>query len=148
MLSALALALALVESPQAPAAVDPRADLQRFSARLEERLAAACRPAEPMVFISGLPETRFVYLDGIGAVFLLPPRSLPHSPVPKSGQNAPEISVGDPRTRLESVRIRVFRFPDGSGEPEMIDNPGGTVWTAPQTPPVTVTLSEKGFSRL
>lgn len=93
MLSALVLALALVESPQAPAAADPRADLQRFSARLEERLAAACRPAEPMVFISGLPETRFVYLDGIGAVFLLPPRSLPHPPLPKSDQNAPEISV-------------------------------------------------------
>ena len=90
MLTALVLAAAL--SPQAPQA-DPRADLQRFAARLEQRLATACRPAEPMVFLSGLPETRFVYLDGIGAVFLLPPRSLPNPPPPRSDQAAPEISV-------------------------------------------------------
>jgi len=87
MLISLALAL-LAEAPQA----DPRADLQRFAVRLEQRIAAACRPAEPMVFLSGLPETRFVYLDGIGAVFLLPPRSLPN-PVPRADQAKPEISV-------------------------------------------------------
>ena len=90
MLIPLALALSLsVEPPQ----TDPRAELQRFSTRLEQRLATACRPAEPMVFLSGLPETRFVYLDGIGAVFLLPPRSLPNPPVQRPGQAKPEISV-------------------------------------------------------
>ena len=90
MLISLALALSLsAEPPQA----DPRAELQRFSVRLEQRLATACRPAEPMVFLSGLPETRFVYLDGIGAVFLLPPRSLPNPPAPRPGQAKPEISV-------------------------------------------------------
>lgn len=90
MLTSLALALAL--SQQAPQK-DPRAELQRFSARLEQRLAGACRPAEPMVFLSGLPETRFVYLDGIGPVFLLPPRALPNPPAPKADQAKPEISV-------------------------------------------------------
>jgi hypothetical protein len=90
MLTLIAFALAL--APQASPS-DPRADLQRFSARLEQRLASACRPAEPMVFLSGLPETRFVYLDGVGAVFLLPPRSLPNPPAPRSDQAAPEISV-------------------------------------------------------
>lgn len=90
MLISLALALALpIEAPQ----TDPRTDLQRFAVRLEQRIAAACRPAEPMVFLSGLPETRFVYLDGIGAVFLLPPRSLPNPPLPKADQTKPEISV-------------------------------------------------------
>jgi hypothetical protein len=73
--------------------VDLRADLQRFAARLEQRLATACRPAEPMVFLAGLPETRFVYLDGIGAIFLLPPRSLPPQASVKSDQAKPEISV-------------------------------------------------------
>ncbi len=90
MLTALALALSLSqETPQK----DPRADLQRFSVRLEQRLASACRPLEPMVFLSGLPETRFVYLEGIGPVFLLPPRALPNPPAPKSDQAKPEISV-------------------------------------------------------
>ena len=89
MLISLALALALpVEAPQA----DPRADLQRFAVRLEHRISAACRPAEPMVFLSGLPETRFVYLDGIGPVFLLPPRSLPNPPAPRADQAKPEIA--------------------------------------------------------
>lgn len=88
MLIALALALA-TDAPPA----EQRADFQRFSARLEQRLSSACRPAEPMVFLSGLPETRFVYLEGEGAFFLLPPRSLPVSPLPPSGQPAPEISV-------------------------------------------------------
>jgi len=88
MLLALTLALATETSP-----VDRRTDLQRFSARLEQRLATACRPAEPMVFLAGLPETRFVYLDGVGAVFLLPPRSLPPEPAPKANQSTPEISV-------------------------------------------------------
>jgi hypothetical protein len=46
-----------------------------------------------MVFLSGLPETRFVYLEGEGAIFLLPPRSLPVPPLPHSGQPVPEISV-------------------------------------------------------
>ena len=88
----LALALALTLSAEPPRS-DPRAELQRFSARLEQRLATACRPAEPMVFLSGLPETRFVYLDGIGAVFLLPPRALPNLPAERPGQAKPEISV-------------------------------------------------------
>lgn len=86
------LALAAAFSPAAPPA-DPRAELQRFAVRLEQRLSTACRPAEPMVFLSGLPETRFVYLDGVGAVFLLPPRSLPNPPAPKADQAKPEISV-------------------------------------------------------
>ena len=60
----IALALALLTDPPP---VDRRADFQRFSARLEQRLSTACRPAEPMVFLSGLPETRFLYLDGVGA---------------------------------------------------------------------------------
>ena len=104
MLSVLTLALAL--SPQAPAAADPRTDLQRFSVRLEQRLATACRPAEPMVFISGLPETRFVYLDGVGAVFLLPPRSLPNPPAPKSDQTPPEISVSGAATGPQVLVLR------------------------------------------
>ena len=106
MLTALALALTL--SPQAPAsaAADPRADLQRFSARLEQRLATACRPAEPMVFISGLPETRSVYLDGIGAVFLLPPRSLPNPPAPRSDAAPPEISVSGAHTGPQVLVVR------------------------------------------
>ena len=89
MIAAHVLALALSAAPP----VDLRADLQRFAARLEQRLATACRPAEPMVFLAGLPETRFVYLDGIGAIFLLPPRSLPPQASVKSDQAKPEISV-------------------------------------------------------
>ena len=89
MIAAHVLALALSAAPP----VDLRADLQRFAARLEQRLASACRPAEPMVFLAGLPETRFVYLDGIGAIFLLPPRSLPPQASVKSDQAKPEISV-------------------------------------------------------
>lgn len=89
MIAAHALALVLSAAPP----VDLRADLQRFSARLEQRLATACRPAEPMVFLAGLPETRFVYLDGVGAIFLLPPRSLPADPTPRAEQAKPEISV-------------------------------------------------------
>jgi hypothetical protein len=101
MLIALALALATE-----PPAVDRRADLQRFSARLEQRLATACRPAEPMVFLSGLPETRFVYLDGVGAVFLLPPRSLPPVPSPKQGGQTPEVSVSGAPT---GPQVLVFK---------------------------------------
>jgi hypothetical protein len=97
MLLAPVLALALALSTETPPA-EQRADLQRFSARLEQRLATACRPAEPMVFLSGLPETRFVYLDGVGAIFLLPPRSLPVPTTPRPDQPDPEISVsGAPR---------------------------------------------------
>jgi hypothetical protein len=107
MLIALALALA----PQVPV-VDPRADLQRFSARLEQRLASACRPAEPMVFLSGLPETRFVYLEGIGAVFLLPPRALPDPPPPKTDQAAPEISVSGAPTGPQVVVVQKKRPTD------------------------------------
>jgi hypothetical protein len=99
------IALALALSTEAPPP-DRRADLQRFSARLEQRLANACRPAEPMAFLSGLPETRFVYLDGIGAVFLLPPRSLPSTPAPKADQPAPEISVTGAPT---GPQVLVFR---------------------------------------
>ena len=90
----IALALALLTDPPP---VDRRADFQRFSARLEQRLSTACRPAEPMVFLSGLPETRFLYLDGVGAIFLLPPRSLPPPPNPRSDQPVPEISVSAAR---------------------------------------------------
>lgn len=120
MLIALTAAL-LAASPQPPSAqaapaaptaeLDQRADLQRFSARLEQRLAAACRPAEPMVFMSGLPETRFVYLDGVGAVFLLPARSLPRAPA-EPGQPEPEISVS--ATRPEGgtgPQVMVIRRP-------------------------------------
>lgn len=94
MIAAHVLALALSAAPP----VDLRADLQRFAARLEQRLATACRPAEPMVFLAGLPETRFVYLDGIGAIFLLPPRSLPPQSSPRSEQAKPEISVSGATT--------------------------------------------------
>lgn len=90
MLISLAFALALsAETPP----TDARTELRRFAVRLEQRLAAACRAAEPMIFLSSLPETRSVYLDGIGAVFLLPPRSLPNPPAAKAGQAKPEISV-------------------------------------------------------
>lgn len=92
MLIALALALST-----APPPADQRADLQRFSARLEQRLAGASRPAEQMVFFSGLPETRFVYIDGVGAVFLLPPRSLPTRQPARPGQPPPEVSVSAAR---------------------------------------------------
>jgi len=103
MLISLALALALAQDP--PPAKDPRADLQRFSVRLEQRLATACRPAEPIAFLSGLPETRFVYLDGIGAVFLLPPRSFPNPPAPRPDQSKPEISVtGGPQVLVVRKR--------------------------------------------
>ena len=74
MLTAFALAL-LTETPP----IDPRANLLRFCARLEQRLATASRPAEPMVLMSGLPETRFVYIDGVGPVFLLHPGLFPPS---------------------------------------------------------------------
>jgi hypothetical protein len=93
LISFVTLAVALAQPPTPAPAKDPRPDLQRFSVRLEQRLGAACRPAEPIVFLSGLPETRFVYLDGVGAVFLLPPRALPNPPVPKPDQAKPEISV-------------------------------------------------------
>jgi hypothetical protein len=103
LLIALALALSTEGAP-----ADPRADLQRFSAHLEQRLSAACRPAEPMVFLSGLPETRFVYLDGIGPIFLLPPRSLPNPLPKKPDQPSPEISVsGAPN----GPQVIVFKSP-------------------------------------
>ncbi|MBK5257745.1 MAG: hypothetical protein JJE39_17110 [Vicinamibacteria bacterium] len=89
-----------------------RLELQRFSARLEQNLAAACRPAEPMVFMSGLPETRFVYLDGVGAIFLLPARSLPNPPTPRPDQPAPELSVSRARHgSSESPRVLVIQRP-------------------------------------
>ena len=105
------LALALALSTDTPAVVQ-RADLQRFSARLEQRLATACRPAEPMAFLSGLPETRFVYLDGVGAIFLLPPRSLPIPPTQRPDQPAPEISVSDAPTGPQILVIRSKRPSD------------------------------------
>jgi hypothetical protein len=107
MLTVLALALA-TDGPPA----DRRADLQRFSARLEQRLATACRPAEPMVFLSGLPETRFVYLDGVGPVFLLPPRSLPSAPSPRPGQATPEISVSGAPTGPQVLVVKGQRPSD------------------------------------
>lgn len=103
MLIPLALALAL---SQAAPPKDPRADLQRFSARLEQRLAAACRSAEPIVFLSGLPETRFVYLEGLGPVFLLPPRALPNPPAPPADQAKPEISVSGSPTGPQVMVVR------------------------------------------
>jgi hypothetical protein len=108
MIAAYALALALSAAPP----VDLRADLQRFAARLEQRLATACRPAEPMVFLAGLPETRFVYLDGIGAIFLLPPRSLPPQSSPRSEQAKPEISVSGPTTGPQVLVTREERPSD------------------------------------
>lgn len=87
----LALLLAFTADP--PAA-DPRAELLQFSARLEERLGAACRPAEPMAFLSGLPETRYVYIEGMGAVLLLPPRALPLQVTLRTGEpGKPEVSA-------------------------------------------------------
>jgi hypothetical protein len=109
MLTAFAIALAL--GGDAPP-VDRRAELQRFSGRLEQRVAAACRPAEPMAFLTGLPETRFVYIDGIGAIFLLPPRALPVASLPKAGQAAPEISVSGAPTGPQVVVLRGKRPSD------------------------------------
>lgn len=109
MLTALALALALrTDAPP----VDRRADLQRFTGRLEQRLATACRPAEPMAFLAGLPETRFVYLDGVGAIFLLPPRALPAQSPPRIGQPAPEISVSGAPTGPQVFVLRGKRPSD------------------------------------
>ena len=107
MLIVLALALSTDGAP-----IDRRTDLQRFSARLEQRLATTCRPAEPMAFLSGLPETRFVYLDGVGAVFLLPPRSLPNRPLPRADQQAPEISVSGAPTGPQVLVIKGKRPSD------------------------------------
>jgi hypothetical protein len=107
MLITIALALATEVPP-----VDRRADLQRFSGRLEQRLAAACRPAEPMAFLSGLPETRFVYLDGVGAIFLLPPRSLPVVSMRKPDQPPPEISVSGAQTGPQVVVFKGKRPSD------------------------------------
>lgn len=109
MLLALPLALSL---STAPPPSDHRADLQRFSARLEQRLASACRSAEPMVFFSGLPETRFVYLDGVGAVFLLPPRSLPAPRTPRPDGQTPEISVSRAPASTQVVVIKSKRPTD------------------------------------
>lgn len=107
MLIALSLALSAAQPP-----LDSRSDLQRFSVRLEQRLASACRPAEPMVFLSGLPETRFVYLDGVGAIFLLPPRSLPNPPQPRADQPPPEISVSAARpTAPVAPQVTVVKRP-------------------------------------
>lgn len=107
MLIALALALSTEATP-----ADRRIDLQRFSARLEQRLATACRPAEPTPFLAGLPETRFLYLDGVGAIFLLPPRSLPAVPATPPGQPAPEISVSTSRpTATAGPQVMVIKRP-------------------------------------
>jgi hypothetical protein len=62
-----------------------------------------------MAFLSGLPETRFVYLDGIGAVLLLPPRALPNPGTQAPGQPAPELSVSG---KVSGPQVIVFR---GSG---------------------------------
>lgn len=123
MLIALALAVALAPAqtgapapPANPTAAeqrppDRRADLQRFSARMEQRLTAACRPAEPVVFMSTLPGTRFVYLDGVGAVFLLPPRALP-APLTNETGSVPELSVSAARHAApESPQVRVVQRP-------------------------------------
>ncbi|MEO5762379.1 MAG: hypothetical protein ABIR28_08710 [Vicinamibacteria bacterium] len=107
----IALALAVILSTDATPA-DRRADLQRFSTRLEQRLATACRPAESIPFLAGLPETRFVYLDGVGAIFLLSPRSLPTVPATVPGQPAPEISVSTSRpTAAAGPQVMVNRRP-------------------------------------
>jgi hypothetical protein len=124
MLTTLAFALVLQAAPatspvgpdERSAAdqrlVDRRAELQRFSARLERNLATACRPAEPSVFISAIPETRFVYLDGVGAIFLLPARALPRRPSPRPGEPAPELSVSGARHAApEGPQIRVIQRP-------------------------------------
>lgn len=99
------ITLALALSTEAPL-VDRRADFQRFSARLEQRLAAVCRPAETNAFFAGVPATRFVYLDGVGAVFLLPPRSLPNPPPSKTDQSTPEIAVS---SAPSGPQVLVFR---------------------------------------
>jgi hypothetical protein len=107
MLIALALALATEAAP-----AEQRADFQRFSARLEQRLSSACRPAEPMVFLSALPDTRFVYIEGVGAVFLPPARSLPELPSPRPAQPVPEISVSGSPSGPQVTAIRNKRPSD------------------------------------
>jgi hypothetical protein len=109
----ISLALAFLTDPPV---VDQRADLQRFSARLEQRMAVACRPAEPAVFAAGTPETRFVYLDGVGAVFLLPPRALPN-PTPKAKESEPEISVTTARPATPTTPPQV----SVAGKPAPVD---------------------------
>ena len=99
----ISLALALLTDPPV---VDLRADLQRFSARLEQRVGSACRPAEPAVFAVGLPETRFVYLEGVGAIFLMPPRALPN-PTPRAKETEPEISVTTARPATQAATPQV-----------------------------------------
>ncbi len=124
MLTTLALALAVQtaaantpagpvdRSPAEQRLVDRRVELQRFSARLEQNLAAACRPAEPMAFMSGIPETRSVYLDGVGAVFLLPARALPRRSAPRPDEPAPELSVSGARHAApEGLELRVIKRP-------------------------------------
>lgn len=103
----LALILALSTGPST-SPTDQRTDLQRFSARLDQRLASACRPAEPMAFLSGLPETRFVYLDGVGAIFLLPPRSLPPPSEANPAKPRPEISLSTPGGAQGGPQVLVF----------------------------------------
>jgi len=89
-----------------------RVELRRFASRLEQNLTGACRPAEPMVFMSGLPETRFVYLDGVGAVFLLPARSLPTPIESHKGEPAPELSVtGASHPAPEGPQVLVVQRP-------------------------------------
>jgi hypothetical protein len=62
-------------APARPALARP--ELLSFAARLEQRVAATSRSAQPVVFLSGLPETRCTYLPGVGAIYILPPRALP-----------------------------------------------------------------------
>lgn len=89
-----------------------RGELRRFALRLEQNLAGACRPAEPMVFMSGLPETRFVYLEGVGAVFLLPARSLPGPAETGDDEPAPELSVtGGVRAAEDGPQVLVLQKP-------------------------------------
>jgi hypothetical protein len=57
-------------------------------------------------------ETRFVYLDGVGPVFLLPPRSLPSAPSPRSGQATPEISVSGAPTGPQVLVVKGQRPSD------------------------------------
>jgi hypothetical protein len=92
--------------------------LLRFAARLEERVAAVSRSAQPVVFLSGLPETRATYLPGFGAVYILAPRSLPSEasrsarvPGPR-GTPAPEgAETSDGEVTLQRAPLPISTTP-------------------------------------
>lgn len=118
---AILLALLTLGPRQAPAppagsatALGTRPELLSFAARLEQRVAATSRSAQPVVFLSGLPETRCTYLPGIGAIYLLPPRALP----PIAGERAASrTQVREWKTSPDGETVLLRPAPLGSSTP-------------------------------